>query len=46
MDWNVWPEVLDHLDDDPDDVNDLYGEALCKYAIGRQDLLERRGAWV
>ncbi|MFC9498386.1 hypothetical protein [Streptomyces sp. NPDC056982] len=46
MDWNVWPEVLDHLDDDPDDANDLYGEALCKYAIGRQDLIERRGAWV
>ncbi|MEU5322909.1 hypothetical protein AB0G67_40095 [Streptomyces sp. NPDC021056] len=34
--WNVWPEVLDHLADDQDDAIDLYGEALCKYAISQQ----------
>lgn len=35
MDWNIWPEVLDHLAEDPDDADDLYGSALCKYALGR-----------
>ncbi|MET9496596.1 hypothetical protein [Streptomyces sp. NPDC006552] len=35
MDWDVWPEVLDHLAADPDDAGDLYGEALCTYALGR-----------
>lgn len=43
--WSVWPEVLDHLDDDQDDAIDLYGEALCKYAISQQDRLERQGVW-
>jgi hypothetical protein len=33
--WNVWPEVLDHLEEDQDDAIDLYGEALCKYAISQ-----------
>jgi hypothetical protein len=33
MDWNVWPEVLDHLAEDQDEAIDLYGERLCKYAI-------------
>ena len=35
MDWNVWPEVLDHLAEDQDDAIDLYGERLCKYAIDK-----------
>ncbi|MFI8792608.1 hypothetical protein [Streptomyces sp. NPDC055105] len=35
MDWSIWPEVLEHLAEDPDDADDLYGEALCKYAIGQ-----------
>lgn len=35
MDWNIWPQVLEHLDEDPDDADDLYGAALCKYAIGQ-----------
>ncbi|MFF7476591.1 hypothetical protein [Streptomyces sp. NPDC008092] len=36
MDWNAWPEVLDHLADDQDDAIALYGPALCKYAISQQ----------
>ena len=35
MNWNVWPEVLDHLAEDQDDAIDLYGEALCKFAISQ-----------
>jgi hypothetical protein len=35
MDWNNWPEVIAHYEDDPDDAIDLYGLALCKYAIGQ-----------
>jgi hypothetical protein len=33
MDWNVWPEVLDHLEEDQDDALDLYGKRLCQFAI-------------
>lgn len=36
MDWNNWPEVADHYDDDPDDALDLYGTRLCSYAVGQQ----------
>ncbi|WP_406723685.1 hypothetical protein WJ438_01980 [Streptomyces sp. GD-15H] len=45
MDWNVWPEVLDHLAEDQDDAIDLYGVKLCQYAIGQQARLERQAAW-
>ncbi|KUN38195.1 hypothetical protein AQJ27_44640 [Streptomyces olivochromogenes] len=45
MDWDIWPEVIAHYDEDKDDALDLYGEPLCKYAIGKQALLERQGAW-
>ncbi|WP_405483862.1 hypothetical protein [Streptomyces sp. NBC_00009] len=52
MDWSVWPQVLEHLDEDPEDANDLYGEALCEYAIGQDARVRagdhsmwRRGAW-
>jgi hypothetical protein len=43
MDWNVWPEVLDHLEEDQDDAIDLYGVDLCKFAISQQARLE--GTW-
>jgi hypothetical protein len=43
--WNEWEEVAAHLAEDQDDAIDLYGEAICKFAIGKQALLERRGAW-
>jgi hypothetical protein len=46
MDWNNWPDVADHYADDPDDALTLYGERLCKFAIGQQARLqEREGAW-
>ena len=35
MDWSIWPEVLDHLDEDQDDAIDLYGVRLCKFAISQ-----------
>ena len=35
MNWNVWPDVIAHYEDDPDDALDLYGLRLCKYAIGQ-----------
>jgi hypothetical protein len=35
MDWSIWPEVLEHLEEDQDDAIDLYGVALCKYAISQ-----------
>jgi predicted transcriptional regulator len=38
--WNDWEEVAAHLDDDPDDAIDLYGEAICKFAISQQTRLE------
>ena len=44
--WEQWEEVADHLAEDQDDAIDLYGEDICKFAIGKQALLERRGAWV
>jgi hypothetical protein len=44
--WNDWQEVAAHLAEDQDDAIDLYGEDICKFAIGKQALLERRGAWV
>jgi hypothetical protein len=34
-DWNVWPEVLDHLAEDQDDAIDLYGVRLCQFAISQ-----------
>jgi hypothetical protein len=34
MDWNIWPEVADHYDEDPDDALNLYGKRLCVYAVG------------
>ncbi|MEV6179917.1 cell wall protein [Streptomyces sp. NPDC052015] len=34
-DWNVWPEVLDHLAEDQDDAIDLYGVPLCQFAISQ-----------
>jgi hypothetical protein len=40
LDWNRWPHVIAHYQDDPDDAIDLYGEALCKFAIGQRDRLE------
>jgi hypothetical protein len=43
MDWNIWPGVLEHLDEDPDDADDLYGAALCKYAIGQSARLRSFG---
>lgn len=43
--WNDWEEVAAHLAEDQDDAIDLYGEDICKFAIGKQALLERRGAW-
>lgn len=33
--WDQWRQVADHYDEDPDDALDLYGEDLCKYAVGR-----------
>ncbi|WP_346186363.1 hypothetical protein [Streptomyces osmaniensis] len=43
--WNDWQEVADHLADDQDDAIDLYGEAICKFAINQQSRLESQGAW-
>jgi hypothetical protein len=40
MDWNVWPEVLDHLAEDQDDAIDLYGKRLCQYAISQSARME------
>jgi len=36
MNWNNWPDVIEHYDEDPDDALDLYGEALVSYAIRQQ----------
>ncbi|QKZ18822.1 hypothetical protein [Streptomyces chartreusis] len=36
-DWNVWPQVADHFDEDPDDAIDLYGLRLCQYAVAQAD---------
>jgi hypothetical protein len=35
MDWNIWPEVLEHLEEDQDDAIDLYGVPLCQFAISQ-----------
>ncbi|MGV9278137.1 cell wall protein [Streptomyces griseosporeus] len=43
--WQEWEEVAAHLAEDPDDAIDLYGEAICKFAISQQARLERQGAW-
>ncbi|MCL8016938.1 cell wall protein [Streptomyces sp. AS02] len=43
--WNDWQEVADHLAEDQDDAIDLYGEDICKFAIGQQARLEHQGAW-
>lgn len=40
--WNDWQEVAAHLAEDQDDAIDLYGEAICKFAIGKQARLERQ----
>jgi hypothetical protein len=46
MDWNIWPEVADHYDDDPDDALDLYGKELCVFAVGMAARLrEREERW-
>lgn len=45
MDWNVWPEVIAHYEDDPDDALDLYGKRLVCFAIDQQARHERHGAW-
>lgn len=45
-DWNVWPDVIAHMQDDQDDALDLYGLALCQFAIGQQDRLERRESFL
>ncbi|MFF9003709.1 cell wall protein [Streptomyces achromogenes] len=44
--WNDWEEVAAHLAEDQDDAIDLYGVAICKFAISQQARLERQGAWV
>ena len=33
MDWSIWPEVLEHLEEDQDDAIDLYGKRLVCFAI-------------
>ncbi len=38
--WQNWTEVLERLDDDQDDAIDLYGEAICKFAINQKTRLE------
>jgi hypothetical protein len=35
MDWSIWPEVLDHMAEDPDDALDLYGKPLIDFAINQ-----------
>jgi hypothetical protein len=40
MDWSIWPEVLDHMAEDPDDALDLYGKRLIDFAINQQARLE------
>jgi hypothetical protein len=41
MDWNNWPQVLDHFEEDGVDALDLYGDALIAYAL-RQGARTRR----
>lgn len=38
LDWNNWPEIADHYNDDPDDALDLYGIRLCAYAVKKSAL--------
>ena len=45
-DWNNWPEVAACFEEDQDDAIDLYGVALCKFAIGQQARLESEGCSV
>ncbi|WP_406132301.1 hypothetical protein [Streptomyces sp. NBC_00989] len=43
VDWNIWPEVVAHMEEDQDDAIDLYGVALCRFAVGQGDRLELTG---
>jgi hypothetical protein len=42
MDWNVWPEVIAHFDEDELDAIDLYGKPLVDFAIEQNARLERQ----
>ncbi|WP_329557395.1 hypothetical protein [Streptomyces sp. NBC_00696] len=42
-DWNIWPEVVAQMEEDQDDAIDLYGVALCRFAVGQSDRLELTG---
>ncbi|MGV9891653.1 cell wall protein [Streptomyces sp. NPDC003395] len=45
MDWSIWPQVLDHMAEDPDDALDLYGKRLIDFAINQQARLNHQGVW-
>jgi hypothetical protein len=42
MDWNIWPEVIAHFDDDELDAIDLYGKPLVDFAIEQHARLNRQ----
>jgi DNA-binding transcriptional regulator YdaS (Cro superfamily) len=44
MDWNNWPEVIAHFDEDQDDAVHLYGKRLVWFAIDQQARLNRQEA--
>ncbi|WP_369384099.1 hypothetical protein [Streptomyces sp. cg36] len=35
LDWNIWPEVINHMEEDPVDALDLYGAQLCSFAVSQ-----------
>jgi len=42
MDWNNWPDVIAHFDEDELDAIDLYGKPLVNFAIDQHARLERQ----
>ena len=42
MDWDVWPDVIAHLEEDELDAVDLYGKRLVDFAIDKQARLNRQ----
>ncbi|WP_190093258.1 hypothetical protein [Streptomyces melanogenes] len=35
LNWNIWPEVITHLEEDHADALDLYGAQLCSFAVSQ-----------
>jgi hypothetical protein len=42
MDWNIWPEVIAHFEEDELDAIDLYGKPLVNFAIDQHARLNRQ----